>query len=71
MLPMTTTPTYRASSSMRLAVALTIVALAVAFFGTADFYLVEDDNPLTGEAFDAIPLLGVSLLLAHLSLVVH
>ena len=55
---------------MRLAVALTIVALAVAFFGTADFYLVEDDNPLTGEAFDAIPLLGVSLLLAHLSLVV-
>ena len=42
-------------------------AFAVVFFGTVAILQIEDDNPLTGEAFDAVPLLGESLLCAHLA----
>lgn len=42
-------------------------AFVVVFFGTVAIFQIEDDNPLTGAAFNAVPLLGASLLCAHLA----
>src|SRR5215213_5963259 len=51
----------------RLATIAVFAAFAAVFFGTATIFQIEDDNPLTGAAFDATPLLGASLLAAHLA----
>src|SRR5215218_3230554 len=51
----------------RLAKIAVVVSFVAVFFGTATIFQIEDDNPLTGAAFDAVPLLGASLLAAHLA----
>jgi len=52
---------------VRLATIAAIAAYTAVFFGTATIFQIEDDNPLTDAAFDATPLLGASLLAAHLA----
>jgi len=52
---------------VRLATIAAIAAYTAVFFGTATIFQIEDDNPLTNAAFDATPLLGASLLAAHLA----
>src|SRR5215211_2081570 len=52
---------------VRLATVTVFAAFAAVFFGTATIFQIEDDNPLTQAAFDATPLLGASLLVAHLA----
>lgn len=51
----------------RLATIAVLLAFVAVFFGTATIFQIEDDNPLTGAAFDAVPLLGISLMSAHLA----
>ncbi len=51
----------------RVATVAVFFAFVVVFFGTVAIFQIEDDNPLTGAAFDAVPLLGASLLCAHLA----
>jgi len=52
---------------VRPATVLVFLACVAVFFGTATIFQIEDDNPLTGLAFDAAPLLGASPMCAHLA----
>ena len=52
---------------VRRAAIAVFAAFAAVFFGTATIFQIEDDNPLTEAAFEATPLLGASLLAAHLA----
>jgi hypothetical protein len=54
-------------SGVRLATIAVLLALVAVFLGTATIFQIEDDNPLTGAAFEAVPLLGTSLMSAHLA----
>ena len=38
----------------RLATIAVLLAFVAVFFGTATIFQIEDDNPLTGSAFDAL-----------------